>query len=763
MKRIILYTLVVLLSPASVMAQDEAPYREHVYLHTDQETYLTGEYIWFSAYLTDSRRSFSSLSKVLYVEVLNAGNSPVLQAKVMMNEGRGNGSLFIPASLESGSYTLRAYTQWMRNSSPDYFFHSTLRIINPFVPLSPTQKENPAGTIKVTFHPEGGTWLKGVPGTMGFQVTGPDGRGIPFRGMVTDAAGDTVALFYPERFGRGKFSLTPENGPYNAVIKNVYDSVIVRTSLPPAVSGGRSLLVQPERSGYSVEVACTSCTEYAKISLWITGPDGSSTSKEVALEGGAGKTSLLSSELPAGVSWLTLRDETGQTIAARAVFRNPETRTAVLSTGASEYSVRQQISYQIEAPAGSSLSLSVYRQDDLYRQNTVSPASEMYLAQAIEMPLEDPVFLAAEGSENAMDDLMRMLPWKDADRDITFLPEKRGQLITAHLKSKDSAKRENIPVYMSLPGKPFVLRVGLTDSTGTVLFQAGDVYGKRTLILQPVNQADSSLVFEPESPFEERVASRITTPFFLEAETREAIEARSLGMQMNNIYHGEERARLQTNVGDTLPFFGIPTHRYLLDDYTRFPSMLDVLKEYVYTVAARRRNKSYVLRVLDEKNNIHFEAPPLTLLDGVPVVNHDKLLQYDPLKVEKIDVIAGKYVFGPMAFPGIVSFSTYNNTLEDFTVSPSVVQVDYDGVQFTREFYVPDFSLPVNKRRPDMRSLLLWEPNLETGPSGTSEGVIHTSDRPGTYIMIVEGLTPDGIPVFGKHIFEVKPDLRTRK
>ena len=94
---------------------------EKIYAHVDQQLYLTGETLWFKLYLVDgSLHKPTEISKVAYVEILDKNNRPVLQSKVSLKNGHGNGSLFLPAVIEGGNYTFRAYTSWMRNSGPEF-------------------------------------------------------------------------------------------------------------------------------------------------------------------------------------------------------------------------------------------------------------------------------------------------------------------------------------------------------------------------------------------------------------------------------------------------------------------------------------------------------------------------------------------------------------------------------------------------------------------------------------------------------------------
>src|SRR5688572_12205440 len=158
--------------------------QEKIYLHTDQELYLVGETLWFKLYYTDATLHYPmDISKVAYVEILDADNRPVLQTKVALKSGQGNGSLFLPASINSGNYHLRAYTQWMKNFSPEYFFHKKISIINSFKKVDPIAV-NASKEFIVQFFPEGGNLISGLNSKIAFKATQPNGRSMSFNGLI---------------------------------------------------------------------------------------------------------------------------------------------------------------------------------------------------------------------------------------------------------------------------------------------------------------------------------------------------------------------------------------------------------------------------------------------------------------------------------------------------------------------------------------------------------------------------------------------------
>ena len=83
--------------------------------------------------------------------------------------------------------------------------------------------------------------------------------------------------------------------------------------------------------------------------------------------------------------------------------------------------------------------------------------------------------------------------------------------------------------------------------------------------------------------------------------------------------------------------------------------------------------------------------------------------------------------------------------------------MDYDGVQLQREFYSPRYesSSDKQKRLPDPRTLLYWNPTLQVKKGEASQLEFYTSDVPGNYTIVVEGLANDGSAGTGTGSFSV--------
>lgn len=124
---ITLYTICLFVVSQFTFAQ------EQTLIRTDRDIYIAGEPLWFTVNCLQSKTNITSgLSKVIYVEILNEAAVPVTQIKCRADKGRMQSLIYLPDTISSGNYTLRANTKWMDNFSELNFAKKSITIINPF-------------------------------------------------------------------------------------------------------------------------------------------------------------------------------------------------------------------------------------------------------------------------------------------------------------------------------------------------------------------------------------------------------------------------------------------------------------------------------------------------------------------------------------------------------------------------------------------------------------------------------------------------------
>jgi len=104
---------------------------EKVYLHLDKPYYGVGDTIWFKGYtVIGAGHNLSGRSNVLNVELIDGQNRVKRSIKLPLISGLTYGDFALADTLDEGNYRIRAYTNWMRNAGPEYFFDKTITIVN---------------------------------------------------------------------------------------------------------------------------------------------------------------------------------------------------------------------------------------------------------------------------------------------------------------------------------------------------------------------------------------------------------------------------------------------------------------------------------------------------------------------------------------------------------------------------------------------------------------------------------------------------------
>jgi len=175
--------------------------QEKVYLHLDKPYYAIGDDIWFKAYILNSKtQAPSEISKILYVELINEKDSVKKLIKLPVMGGITWGDFKLTDSLGEGNYRIRAYTNYMRNFSTDFFFDKTIKIGNSWANKVFTStnytysKENNAEKVTASIHFEDKNGVAYKENEVSYDVQ-LDFRSVAKGRTKTDLKGDAVISF----------------------------------------------------------------------------------------------------------------------------------------------------------------------------------------------------------------------------------------------------------------------------------------------------------------------------------------------------------------------------------------------------------------------------------------------------------------------------------------------------------------------------------------------------------------------------------------
>jgi hypothetical protein len=590
------------------------------------------------------------------------------------------------------------------------------------------------------------------------------------QGVILNQKNDTIARFQTLRYGMGKFTFKPlPNQSYKAVARATNGDIVIK-DLPTAQQRGYAMdLSNPDADVLQLNINTNVNTE--RVYLVVHNGEKISLAVMGSITGGKASFQIDQSKLNDGISHFTIFNGDGQPVGERLFFKKPVNKLNInASTEALQYANRKKVTVnwsstnQLNKEEYADFSMAVYRVDSLQSVDQDDIASYFWLTSNLKGNVEMPnYYLTSDSKESklALNNLLltqgwRKLVWNEVlsknKPAMQFLPEINGHLISGKLTQANGTAKANSHVYVGIPSKRLQFYSTLSDSLGNFLVNTKDLYGPNEVVAQTDYKIDSTLKIAINNPFEERYSPSTLKGFNLNSNLLNAVKKSSLAMQIQNVYANDKLKQFYYPGIDSAKFFGNPYKTYLLDDYTRFATMEEVIREYVKEVFVSKRRNDFVLKVVGRYEGLN--ENPLILLDGVPFLDANQLMLVNPNNVKKLDVVIDDYYYGAAIYDGILSFSSFKGDLAEADIHPRAVVLDYEGMQLQREFYSPVYetAAQVGSRLPDFRNLLFWSPNLE------SKGQLnfYTSDVAGKYIGVIQGLSKAGVPGSKYFHFEVK-------
>ena len=308
---------------------------------------------------------------------------------------------------------------------------------------------------------------------------------------------------------------------------------------------------------------------------------------------------------------------------------------------------------------------------------------------------------------------------------------------------------------VAFPGYAQDVYAGRIAPDGTVSFSTGNVYGKRDMVCEIIGLDDSKdCRLFIDSPFEGVKVPGIPGLKMSEV-MRTSLEDRHRALGMD----------LKAGI-DTLVEFLPRRHsvfltddrctRYHLDDYTRFPTLKETLIEITPDLRVRKdvKGRPQIQTVLEGviKDNTAFSGNMLVLIDGVPVKDVERLLEFDAMLISDILVYPYSYSLGSAIFNGVVDFVTKQSDISSFKFDRNVVIVDWQGEAYPVAFTCVNLK-PGNE---DLRQTLYWHPQLSLDAGETLKVMVRTPSYSGRFKIVAEGIASDGTPFRSESVLEVR-------
>jgi hypothetical protein len=294
--------------------------QEKIHIHFDKDNYLPGETIWMKAYLMSDGRP-SSVSKNLYIDWTDADGRLLLHSVSPITEG-GAGSYFrIPAWVKNGVVHIKAYTQWMLNFDEAFLYNKDIPVLMPVEEVNKAPEKIQAS---LSFFPEGGDLVNGVPSILAFEALDQHNRPVRVSGVIRTSANQLADSFYTSYNGMGMLRFKPMTGEHYTAFWTDQDGAAHTKAIPDAKSNGLVLHAEPYTND-QIHYRLERSADASKLTRIIV--IGTINQKQVyrnslTLENNSAEANIDAAGLPAGVMQLTAFDGDMSPLAERVVFVN---------------------------------------------------------------------------------------------------------------------------------------------------------------------------------------------------------------------------------------------------------------------------------------------------------------------------------------------------------------------------------------------------------------------------------------------------------
>lgn len=761
--------------------------QEKIYLHLDKPYYVSGDIIWFKAYLVaGSYHQPSPLSMTIHVELIDAKSEVIQSILVKSDSGFSVGSLILPDSLPGGSYLLRAYTPWMKNFPDAYFYQREITILNPAGSTPTMVKEG----IDLQFFPESGELLYDVRSKIAFKAIGPDGLSRKIKLRVFDDTDSLIVETESNALGMGAFVMLPTNGKkYFARI----NSTETKISLPTAKTSGFNIMatLSVNKPNITCRLQSTSMTA-GKQGLTIVSHSRGIVNyvAKVDLSHNLAFVQIPKSSLLSGISTITLFTSTGQPVAERLVFVDHEDDLSIevtMDKESKEYSVREKITIQLKVtdkennPIVTNLSMAICDdQQVILDEENVSIKNYLLLTSDLIGHIENPgyYFNPLNGDRvEAVDYLLmtqgwRRFKWEEVLQNKWFsvqYPIDKGLSISGNLKDNLTKKpiQGGKVTYLSDDPKSD-LQIAITGESGLFSLYNLIYYDTTNIVLQGENKrGNKGVLFEIKEDLNHPIKYN---PKYVSKNLKEfeksIIEKSLERKKIDAAYQFDEKTIILDEIeilADKIDekaeakVYGKGNATLVADEIPgsqTYLHPLQLLQGRVsgVLVSGSGLNYSITIRGVGSTTN----NTPLIMVDNI-TIDINSLAGIPVRNIESVEVFKGPEaaVFGSDGANGAVLFYTKKGSNWKPPVE-GMYTLQRTGYHTAKEFYSPKYDVKRPEHvKPDIRPTIFWKPLIQTDENGLATISFYSNDNKSTMTGIIEGISSYGKLAHGKFHFKV--------
>ncbi|HMP99547.1 MAG TPA: hypothetical protein PKC24_07165 [Cyclobacteriaceae bacterium] len=738
---------------------------EKVFISTDKSYYAAGEELYFSIFLLEAAsHTFLKEESYVYLYLLQPDGMKVDSKKIKIKEGIAYGSFTLADTLSSAVYELQAYNIWMSNFSDRPLSTKRLRIEG----LNELSLKN-CEQIKIHQNIPATALVKNIPSALNLSISNACAEPLSFTYKLYTA--DTILLHHGKNIAAGVLHIEPFSFTNDQYLLQLNETEWRTLDYSAFLKNEGASIVINEMPGNQLRLNAAFTENYLNQNFYVVAHSRG----EVYLSVTAKVNQLLNSfvikaeQLNTGINVFSLFSENFELLAENIFYvapqQNPEIKWLNPQTQFTSRNL-EQFRFQVTGLAAEQLAhvtASVFKKAESgISQNNIS--DELLWASDLQiMQTGNPDHKQIPSLWNRKSLLYSNMT------DPFAQPIDVNDLMNEHARF-DLVKGTLLHKSSGLPMADSLLVVSVVNDAADHFTVKTDANGNFSLVI-PKTTAGTELFFNFKYGNASNYKLITEEPRWLN-NFRQKVPTESMAASSDYYHHHlqhkylnglyEQESCEKPQAAQTLLVNLNYDAHYLMDEYNLPATVEEVLLDILSGVRVRTVQKEKILSISSRADmsttrfSTNMRGKALLLLDGIYLNNQNYFFEMTPSDIESISVIYQSYVLGDTEFAGVLSVITKNPEQTRQTLK-NVLGLHYAVTGFGQDNLLNAKPCEVtrDKRIPDLRYLLAWEPHIITDADGNFSFFAQTSDDEGEFIIRLEGITSDGRPLHAEFNFNV--------
>lgn len=768
--------------------------QEKIFIHTDADLYAGGQTIWYKVY-TMAYGKPTGLSRIVYVVLTDSTGKAVLKNKLPMTAGKAHGNLDLPDSLHSGWYQLTAFTAWMMNFDEEGLFHKRIYVQNLSEPFPDAMAAKKESKYHIRFFPEGGDLVEGNLCNIAFKAWDDYGNPVKIEGEVI-SDGKEIAKLTTIHDGMGSFTMegfAVKN--YKAIVR-LPDQSEQSINLPDFKRKGLVLKVNSLPADVAeVRLSFGSgIDQYRNIVIAAFQDNGTIKTFPLTLNQGINLIQLKKSDFSTGILRLTAFNEQGIPLAERIAFINKDDQLK-LSLKASTLSLqpRTKSTFKVTSglserqPLAGNFSVAVSDADAVNGSEDDNIYTSMLMSSELTGKVYHPAYYFQNNSDSLKEQLdlvmltngWRHFKWEtilnDKPLTLKYFVENTQFIVGKidHYNEKDKLK---VKVIVNNADSTKYISMIEPDTSGRFILKDYNHQGRAEMLYEVVgkkNRKQGAGVKFLNSGIDTgsfwvdtlncfvQVRPVLKEQFISNAFVVHNDQILAKGIMLKTVSIKAQRTPLEILVenhvkhltaskGYDLDLINTPSVssmtilNYILG---KFPGLQIIVKpgpSYDFVYHGRGSYYTGSKPSLTDPQGSS-DTHPLVYIDEAQAT-FDELYDIPITEVALIRFIPSPVPFAPLNGGPVGALMIYTKNINDEKRrSSSVFDVyNFNGYSITREFASPDYGNLKANAKPDTRTTLFWQHDLDTDNFGSAKFHFYNSDKAKHYRVVIQGTDAEG-------------------